>query len=126
VDANHAVLARVTENGGAIVEASHPHAPDSTSEGATFRDPAGSLMGLYQEAKPQHSGTEGTATGHSMKWYNYLACFFAGVFLVHFIPHLIHGMSFTNLLGALVSLVVGGLLLWAGKLALPLKSVSHN
>jgi drug/metabolite transporter (DMT)-like permease len=53
-----------------------------------------------------------------MKWYNYLACFFAGVFLIHIIPHLMHGMSLTNVLGVLVSLVGGCLLLWAGKFSL--------
>ena len=53
-----------------------------------------------------------------MKWYNYLACFFAGVFLVHLIPHLIHGISITNILGALISLAGGCLLLWAGRFSL--------
>jgi hypothetical protein len=28
-----------------------------------------------------------------MKWYNYLACFFAGLFLANFVPHFIHGIS---------------------------------
>jgi hypothetical protein len=28
-----------------------------------------------------------------MRWYNYLACFFLGVFLVNSIPHFIHGIS---------------------------------
>jgi hypothetical protein len=50
-----------------------------------------------------------------MKWYNYLACYFAGVFLIHIVPHLIHGFSLTNILGVTVSLVGGSLLLWAGK-----------
>ena len=40
-----------------------------------------------------------------MKWYNYLSCFFAGVFLIHVIPHLIHGLSVANIVGALISLV---------------------
>jgi len=28
-----------------------------------------------------------------MKWYHYLACFFAGMFLANTVPHLIHGIS---------------------------------
>ena len=50
-----------------------------------------------------------------MKWYNYLACFFAGLFLIHILPHVLNGMSLTNVIGVLVSLVGGCLLLWAGK-----------
>ena len=50
-----------------------------------------------------------------MKWYNYLACFLAGVFLIHILPHALNGPSLTNILGILVSLTGGGLLLWAGR-----------
>jgi hypothetical protein len=50
-----------------------------------------------------------------MKWYNYLACFVAGIFLIHLVPHILNGFSLTNVIGATVSVVVGGLLLWAGK-----------
>jgi predicted enzyme related to lactoylglutathione lyase len=39
----------VAAHGGEIVEAPHHDAPDSTSWIATFRDPAGNLIGLYQE-----------------------------------------------------------------------------
>jgi uncharacterized glyoxalase superfamily protein PhnB/predicted enzyme related to lactoylglutathione lyase len=49
VDAIDAILARAAAHGGQIVEGSHPDAPDSTSRIATFRDPAGNLMGLYEE-----------------------------------------------------------------------------
>ena len=28
-----------------------------------------------------------------MKWYHYIACFFAGIFLTNAIPHFIHGIS---------------------------------
>ncbi len=28
-----------------------------------------------------------------MSWYNYVACFFAGVFLANFVPHFVHGIS---------------------------------
>jgi hypothetical protein len=28
-----------------------------------------------------------------MKWYNYVACFFAGMFIANFVPHFIHGVS---------------------------------
>lgn len=50
-----------------------------------------------------------------MKWYNYLSCYFAGVFLIHIVPHLMNGISLTNALGITVSLVGGCLFLWAGK-----------
>jgi hypothetical protein len=53
-----------------------------------------------------------------MKWYNYVACFFAGVFLIHIIPHLLNGLSVRNILGVLVSLIGGCLLLWAGRFSL--------
>lgn len=50
-----------------------------------------------------------------MKWYHYVACFLAGVFLIHILPHALNGPSLTNMLGILVSLVGGGLLFWAGR-----------
>jgi hypothetical protein len=50
-----------------------------------------------------------------MKWYNYVACFFAGIFLIHILPHVLNGFTLTNVLGVLVSLLGGGLFLWAGK-----------
>jgi Na+-translocating ferredoxin:NAD+ oxidoreductase RnfD subunit len=53
-----------------------------------------------------------------VKWYNYLSCFLAGVFLIHILPHLLNGMSVKNVLGVLVSLVGGCLLLWVGKFSL--------
>ena len=28
-----------------------------------------------------------------MKWYQYIACFFAGAFLANFVPHFINGVS---------------------------------
>jgi hypothetical protein len=28
-----------------------------------------------------------------MKWYNYVACLFAGMFIANFVPHFIHGVS---------------------------------
>ena len=28
-----------------------------------------------------------------MKWYHYIACFFAGLFLANTIPHFVHGIS---------------------------------
>ena len=28
-----------------------------------------------------------------MKWYHYIACFFAGFFLTNVVPHFIHGIS---------------------------------
>jgi hypothetical protein len=71
-----------------------------------------------------------------MKWYNYIACFFAGFFLANTIPHLIHGVSgdsfptpfanppgkglsspMVNTLWALFNLVVGYLLYRGGKIS---------
>jgi len=49
VDNIDATFARVAAHGGEIVDAPHHDAPDSTSWIATFRDPAGNLLGLYQE-----------------------------------------------------------------------------
>ncbi len=28
-----------------------------------------------------------------MKWYHYVACFFAGMFLANAVPHFVHGVS---------------------------------
>ena len=28
-----------------------------------------------------------------MKWYQYVACFFAGLFIANMVPHFIHGVS---------------------------------
>lgn len=28
-----------------------------------------------------------------MNWYNYVACFFAGMFLANFVPHFVQGIS---------------------------------
>lgn len=28
-----------------------------------------------------------------MKWYHYIACFFAGAFLANMVPHFVHGIS---------------------------------
>src|SRR5271165_7503258 len=29
----------------------------------------------------------------TMNWYDYIACFFAGVFLANVVPHFVHGIS---------------------------------
>jgi uncharacterized membrane protein len=71
-----------------------------------------------------------------MTWYNYLACFFAGMFLVNFVPHFVHGVSgdrfptpfahppgkglssaTVNVFWALFNLVVGYILFRAGKVS---------
>jgi len=71
-----------------------------------------------------------------MDWYNYIACFFAGMFIANVIPHFIHGISgnkfptpfakppgkglsspTTNVLWALLNLVIGYLLFQAGKIS---------
>jgi hypothetical protein len=68
-----------------------------------------------------------------MSWYNYIACFFAGMFLANVVPHLVHGISgdrfptpfakppgkglsspTVNVVWALFNLVVGYLLYRAG------------
>ena len=69
-----------------------------------------------------------------MKWYHYLACFFAGVFLANAIPHFVHGVSgdpfpspfanppgkglsspLVNVLWGLANLVVGYILARTGR-----------
>lgn len=50
VDDIDGVLARAASQGGEVVDAVHHDHPDSTCWIATFRDPAGNLIGLYQEA----------------------------------------------------------------------------
>ena len=71
-----------------------------------------------------------------MKWYNYIACFFAGFFLANVVPHYIHGVSgdsfpspfanppgkglsspMVNTLWALLNLVIGYLLFRVGKIS---------
>jgi len=71
-----------------------------------------------------------------MSGYNYVACFFAGVFLANFVPHFVHGISgdrfptpfahppgkglsspTVNVAWALVNLVAGFLLLKAGNVS---------
>ena len=71
-----------------------------------------------------------------MKWYNYVACFFAGLFIANTVPHFIHGISgdpfpspFSNPPGkglssptintvwGLFNLLIGYLLFRAGKIS---------
>lgn len=68
-----------------------------------------------------------------MEWYNYIACFFAGAFLANVVPHFVHGISgnrfptpfakppgrglsspTTNVLWAILNLVIGYLLYGGG------------
>jgi len=51
VDNIDAVLRQVASHGGKIIEASQPDSQGSTSRIASFRDPAGNLMGIYQESE---------------------------------------------------------------------------
>jgi hypothetical protein len=74
--------------------------------------------------------------GLIMNWYNYLACFFAGLFLANLVPHFVHGVSgdpfptpfakppgkglsspTVNVIWALFNLVVGTLLFRTGRVA---------
>jgi hypothetical protein len=71
-----------------------------------------------------------------MKWYNYLASFFAGIFLANVVPHYVNGVSgnsfptpfadppgfglslpVVNVLWALLNLVIGYFLFKAGKVS---------
>lgn len=68
-----------------------------------------------------------------MQWYNYVGCFFAGVFLTNVVPHFVHGISgnrfptpfakppgrglsspTVNVVWAIVNLIVGYLAFHAG------------
>ena len=49
VDSIDATLAKVKASGGELVQAPHPDEPGGNCFIATFRDPAGNLIGLYQE-----------------------------------------------------------------------------
>lgn len=48
VDSIDAILTKVTADGGEVLETAHPDSPGSSNLIATFRDPAGNLIGLYQ------------------------------------------------------------------------------
>lgn len=75
-----------------------------------------------------------TKTDHPMKWYHYIAVFFAGTFLTNVIPHFVNGISgnyfptpfsnppgkglsspLTNVLWALLNLLIGYLLFRVSK-----------
>ncbi len=75
------------------------------------------------------------AINNPLKWYNYLAAFFAGFFLTNTVPHFVNGISgnafptpfatppgkglsspLTNILWALFNMLVGYLLFRAGKI----------
>ena len=70
-----------------------------------------------------------------MNWYDYIACFFAGMFLANVVPHFVHGISGSrfptpfarprgkglssptvNVAWALFNLVIGYMLFRLGKL----------
>ena len=71
-----------------------------------------------------------------MKWYHYLACLFAGMFLANTVPHFVHGISgdsfpspfanppgkglsspMVNVLWGLGNLIVGYVLLRVGRVS---------
>ncbi len=71
-----------------------------------------------------------------MNWYDYIACFFAGMFLANVVPHFVHGISgdrfptpfahprgkglsspTVNVVWALLNLVVGYLLFRVGRVS---------
>ena len=72
-----------------------------------------------------------------MKWYHYMACFFAGAFLANFVPHFVQGISgasfptpfadppgkglsssYVNILWAFFNLIIGVLLWKVGRMTL--------
>ena len=72
-----------------------------------------------------------------MSWYNYVACFFAGVLLANFVPHFVHGISgdrfptpfahppgkglsppTVNVAWAFVNLLIGGVLYRVGQVSI--------
>jgi hypothetical protein len=72
----------------------------------------------------------------TVNWYDYIACFFAGVFLANVVPHFVHGISgdrfptpfsrppgrglsspTVNVLWALLNLAVGYILFRVGKIS---------
>lgn len=76
-----------------------------------------------------------TPNGLIMKWYHYIAAFFAGAFLTNVVPHFVNGISgnpfptpfanppgkglsspLTNVLWALLNLIIGYLLLKASRM----------
>jgi hypothetical protein len=71
-----------------------------------------------------------------VSWYNYIACFFAGMFLANVVPHFVHGISgdrfptpfahppgkglsspTVNVVWALANLLAGYVLFRAGKIS---------
>ncbi len=71
-----------------------------------------------------------------MKWYHFVACFFAGLFIANTVPHFVHGVSgdsfpspfstppgkglsspLTNVLWGLGNLLIGYILFRAGKIS---------
>src|SRR2546429_9078435 len=73
---------------------------------------------------------------NTVNWYDYIACFFAGMFLANVVPHFVHGVSgdrfptpfahprgkglsspTVNVVWALVNLIVGYVLFRAGKVS---------
>ncbi|MGO9481153.1 MAG: transposase [Candidatus Kryptoniota bacterium] len=100
-------------------------------------DQLASYLGLTPS---QHSSGESIRMGHisleaPMKWYHYVAGFFAGVFLTNAVPHFVNGISgsafptpfsdppgkghsspLTNVLWALFNLLAGYLLFRISKL----------
>ena len=71
-----------------------------------------------------------------LNWYNYIVCFFAGMFLANVVPHFVHGISgnpfptpfarlqgkelsspIVNVAWALVNLIVGWVLFRVGKVS---------
>jgi hypothetical protein len=71
-----------------------------------------------------------------VNWYNYIACFFAGMFFANVVPHFVHGISgdrfptpfahppgkgfssaTVNVIWALFNLVVGYILFGVGKVS---------
>ena len=105
-----------------------------TDEGAVSR--SAKRIEVASPASVVTYDLSGESEGKTMvNWHNYIACFFAGMFLANFVPHFVHGISgdrfptpfahppgkglsssTVNVVWALFNLVVGYVLFRLGKI----------
>jgi hypothetical protein len=105
-----------------------------TDEGAVSR--SAKRIEVASPASVVTYDLSGESEGQTMvNWHNYIACFFAGMFLANFVPHFVHGISgdhfptpfahppgkglsssTVNVVWALFNLVVGYVLFRLGKI----------
>jgi hypothetical protein len=107
-----------------------------TDEGAVSRSAKRIEVTSPGECRDLCPFQSGESKGKTMvNWHNYIACFFAGMFLANFVPHFVHGISgdhfptpfahppgkglsssTVNVVWALFNLVVGYVLFRLGKI----------